>query len=257
MATKISGTARQERNDKLKLERSLSHKTLRLLNRETNVRFTRLAATGSFGQFKHSRELTGLFNSHYEKVVAVFLGQQEPFSYAVRAMAVYNNIRIPKQLGLTIEGYDEILEDAHRRSIELHPNNKSKQIAVAKRKVKSLLPFRSSLIANMQTNGVANDSKLALGGQKSSGDLVQAETFGLLLERGDIGETGLEGKKTWSTFLDGNQRKAHGAANGQTVGVGDLFVVGGERLNVPADTNNGASMSNVVNCRCSLIIEVE
>lgn len=63
----------------------------------------------------------------------------------------------------------------------------------------------------------------------------------------------IKAKKTWRTRGDNRVRAAHAAANGQTVGVNDMFRVGGELLSYPADSSHGASVSNTANCRCSAI----
>jgi hypothetical protein len=39
-------------------------------------------------------------------------------------------------------------------------------------------------------------------------------------------------------------------ADGQRVGVDDVFTVGGERLRFPSDSSLGASAKNIINCRC-------
>jgi hypothetical protein len=56
--------------------------------------------------------------------------------------------------------------------------------------------------------------------------------------------------KEWVAVLDERTRDAHVLADGQRVGVDDVFVVMGERLRFPGDTSQGASAENVINCRC-------
>jgi len=56
--------------------------------------------------------------------------------------------------------------------------------------------------------------------------------------------------KRWITMQDEKVRAAHAAAHGQTVRVDEPFTVGGERLRHPGDTGLGASLGNVINCRC-------
>jgi len=58
--------------------------------------------------------------------------------------------------------------------------------------------------------------------------------------------------KTWDTDLDGDERAAHHAANGQTVPMGMPFTVGDEYLMYPGDVT--ASAENVVNCRCEMSV---
>jgi SPP1 gp7 family putative phage head morphogenesis protein len=62
-----------------------------------------------------------------------------------------------------------------------------------------------------------------------------------------------EGYKTkeWSTVIDGRERETHNKANGQIVGINDLFKVGGESCKYPGD--DGLSASERVNCRCATL----
>jgi uncharacterized protein with gpF-like domain len=58
--------------------------------------------------------------------------------------------------------------------------------------------------------------------------------------------------KTWKSGFDARVRDAHRAANGQVVPFNSKFSVGGESLQRPGDPNGSAS--NVINCRCSMIV---
>jgi len=62
--------------------------------------------------------------------------------------------------------------------------------------------------------------------------------------------------KEWSSVLDSRTRESHVLADGQRVGVNDPFIVGGELLRFPSDTSLGASLENVINCRCISAIVV-
>lgn len=67
-------------------------------------------------------------------------------------------------------------------------------------------------------------------------------------------------KKRWLTSRDARVRRPtksspfdHASAEGQTVHVNTPFTVSGELLMFPGDSSRGASIGNVVNCRCSVI----
>jgi len=64
-------------------------------------------------------------------------------------------------------------------------------------------------------------------------------------------------EKEWMTVLDGREREAHHNADGQTVQAFQPFIVGGEQLMRPGDTSLGASLKNVINCRCSSITRIK
>jgi hypothetical protein len=55
--------------------------------------------------------------------------------------------------------------------------------------------------------------------------------------------------KRWFARLDNRTRTFHVQADGQTVGINEKFLVGGEQLNYPRDSENG-SASNILRCRC-------
>lgn len=57
--------------------------------------------------------------------------------------------------------------------------------------------------------------------------------------------------KKWSTVRDNRVRDWHMDAEGQVMPANQPFQVGGEKLMFPGDTRLGASLKNVINCRCS------
>lgn len=56
--------------------------------------------------------------------------------------------------------------------------------------------------------------------------------------------------KVWNTILDGLEREAHLFADGQKVAINDPFQVKGELLKQPGDTSLGATIGNIIRCRC-------
>mgnify|MGYP001561987886 CR=1 FL=1 len=58
--------------------------------------------------------------------------------------------------------------------------------------------------------------------------------------------------KTWESVGDDHVRDAHLEADGQEVPISEPFIVAGESLMFPGDTNLGASAGNVINCRCGI-----
>lgn len=57
--------------------------------------------------------------------------------------------------------------------------------------------------------------------------------------------------KEWSSILDEVTRLNHAIADGQVRGLYELFDVGGQKLMVPGDDSHGATLDNIINCRCS------
>ena len=62
--------------------------------------------------------------------------------------------------------------------------------------------------------------------------------------------------KTWLATRDSRTRETHDIADGQTVAMDELFNVGGSLLDFPGDFSNNADVSEIVNCRCTLIYQV-
>jgi hypothetical protein len=58
--------------------------------------------------------------------------------------------------------------------------------------------------------------------------------------------------KTWHN-VGINVRDAHKAANNQRREINDWFLVGGELLMYPRDSSGGASLANIINCKCKVI----
>lgn len=63
--------------------------------------------------------------------------------------------------------------------------------------------------------------------------------------------SGIELKKEWGATMDARTREDHMAADGQLVGQGASFNVGGEMLLYPGDTNGSAA--NIIQCRCQCL----
>ena len=63
-------------------------------------------------------------------------------------------------------------------------------------------------------------------------------------------------KKEWAAILDDRTRGGHAMADGQTQNMNDPYIVNGEYLMYPSDTSLGASLGNIINCRCSSLYGV-
>lgn len=59
--------------------------------------------------------------------------------------------------------------------------------------------------------------------------------------------------KTWITARDSRVRASHQSMNGKNIPFNEVFLVNGEQMKRPGDSSLGASASNVINCRCSLL----
>lgn len=59
-------------------------------------------------------------------------------------------------------------------------------------------------------------------------------------------------KKTWFSVKDNNVRDTHMFVDGETKPISEPFIVGGSKLMYPKDTSLGASLTEIINCRCSV-----
>ena len=76
-------------------------------------------------------------------------------------------------------------------------------------------------------------------------EIVSASNMGSQLA---AESTGLTLVKEWLATRDGRARDDHAEADGQTVGLNEPFIVGGEAMMQPGDPT--ASGANTINCRC-------
>lgn len=80
-------------------------------------------------------------------------------------------------------------------------------------------------------------------------ELVAAANFGAMA---GARSTDFETEKGWITAIDGRERDAHRAANGQRRKLDEPFDVGGEAMMQPGDPK--ASLRNRARCRCAVAI---
>ncbi|MCH7909721.1 MAG: hypothetical protein IIB38_08905 [Candidatus Hydrogenedentes bacterium] len=85
-------------------------------------------------------------------------------------------------------------------------------------------------------------------------EIIAASNFGTME---GAKATGLKMKKKWlTTPPDGRVRGSHGTVNGQKRSLDKPFNVGGSSLMHPGDFTLGADPDEIVNCRCTILLEV-
>jgi len=120
------------------------------------------------------------------------------------------------------------------------------------RMFRTTLNGRASGIVRMNTNGPAEAVKL------TQVQLLRGEEPSL----SGAGTTS-KGTKRWSNMADSLVRGPttgsqfnHQRAN-QTVKINEPFIVSGEQLRFPGDESLGASLGNVINCRCAVSYNIK
>lgn len=104
----------------------------------------------------------------------------------------------------------------------------------------SRIPGRTNVIAMFETQAMAEETKLIEADTIAATGAVVA---GIAIVQ--------QMQKTWNTILDERTRASHVQADGQERQQGQPFMVQGQLLRVPGDTSLGASLGNVINCRCA------
>lgn len=106
-------------------------------------------------------------------------------------------------------------------------------------KLNQTLDYRMNMIALTETQNAAEGAK----------QLVLEEYNSSLRNLFLTGE--YKSKKQWIAVLDEKTRDWHAEADSQIQSIEDPFIVNNEKLMNPGDTSLGASLNNIINCRCS------
>ncbi len=99
---------------------------------------------------------------------------------------------------------------------------------------------RADAIATTEVNAIAERSK-------------QIEVRVIMDSGATVDDVPLQNNmvKIWNAVLDERTRINHALADGQIRELSDPFSVGGQFLMHPSDTSLGATVDNIINCRCS------
>lgn len=163
------------------------------------------------------------------------------------SLILWNLTNAPKQSRLISETWSKII-------------NKNIDAALAENIVNNL-PVDNATIADKTKNPLKDELKTHNGviAQQEIQTATENAKFTEVSEIDKSLETETEIAeridKTWVTMGDSKVRDKHKAANNQRRKLNDAFIVGGELLKYPKDTSLGASLANVINCRCKSIYQ--
>ena len=234
--------------EKLKLEEPFQRSLIKLFNTIAGDFEAEYISTGRVVDVDNYKiDLQAILKENYRKISKVFktnLRDKEKASPKNIAAAIdtqltvfinqqtgYQSSIIISSLGkeLAQEVDDVIIEGAL-----VGTNLTSAQVAQGvKKKFKSAIPGRTGTIAVTETQLMAEKSKFV--------EAVSLETEGIKVT------------KQWISTLDEVTRVAHVFADGQIQNLDEPFIVGGEQLMTPGDSSLGASLGNIINCRCDTI----
>lgn len=234
---------------------------LRRLFREINVDYrAQLGATGRVIQAsEYTTDMVGTLRRHYRRTFRRFSGQlrrQIKTVFGRETKGLNDDIQAANQafiiteteqradaiIATTQRQLDDDATEARQRFVEDNPTQSITEetaLAVialsASRDFARLIPFRSDLISTTEVQNAAEQAKL--------------------IEALQINESGVANvtDKQWMTVLDERTRLSHVDADGQRQDIEQPFFVQNELLKRPGDTSLGASLGNIINCRCSSV----
>lgn len=214
---------------------------------------------------------------HYERVQRAFSGMvqteqdvikqagnedvsEDDLREALLIWAVMSSERSAKNIMDTNEkNMREALTEANEElRREGQPTDNRSVAALAVMILRRKLKARAGIIAMFETQQAAENAKFSeaevLGGAKPS-QIAGAPAVALLVE------------KVWRTMQDNRVRPSplypgqdprfnHRVAEGQRRKIHEAFNVSGEKLMYPGDTSLGATVKNVIACRCASIYRV-
>ncbi len=192
----------------------------------------------------HERRIAEYLNEHYTAVIPLFGAmalKQIPGIKSRRfekkttfpdLMATWVNREALRKAKLISATDAEDVRDAIQDGLE--EGLGTEEIGSRIRKVSSLTASRAATIARTETHAAAT-----FGSVESVREAEQ--------------ELGVRMNKVWLATNDDRTREDHLAADGQTVGLDERFVVGGELMDRPGDPS--ASAEQVIGCRCAIAYE--
>lgn len=206
---------------------------------------------GMFARVAHQQSIEALLIQHYARVVMVMTGRTpgrfpriEEAALSMRHAERLRS-RAQNQAMMIVAGMDR---DLARALIEVESGAKGVasdfETKKSKWSVQYLMKWKESAkraaekikkrikaLANKETQEPAEESRFEWVKQNEA----DSDIF-----------------HVWHSLMDGRERPAHHEAHEQERRIDLPFDVGGEKLMFPGDQSRGASLSNVINCRCYL-----
>lgn len=221
---------------KIALEAELTYPLLRYLTRYVSAAVAR--PLGSYEAIAQQNGLERLLASHYARVVMVVTGQRPPKGATVEDAAIdLDHLRSMRerataQAGFILRGIDREIQRVETKSLETKKEGLGSKLLAKAREVMAKVKSRIGSIVNAQTNPPAEEAR-GIEARRAAGNRALF--------------------KEWSSMRDNAVRHAHELAEGQIQLVSRPFVLGDDRLMFPGDGSLGASLGNIVNCRCSAL----
>jgi len=223
----------------------------------------------------YQKQTEGLLERHYKRVIKNFINEgrysyrksleakgieykqeQEEEDEKIKATSVlialaFVETIIQKRASQLLETTSDNIKDSVKRATEKARESGTKINEEFNKGLNRTFKGRQPMIALTETQFMAERAKNIEAAVISRGGDVDPDSIndGVVVGKPDV-------KKEWATILDEKTRWAHAMADGQVQNMNDPYVVNGENLMYPGDTSMGASIENIVNCRCSSLYGV-
>lgn len=274
---------------KLKLEKPFKPKIKKLIKRMGNDLQSSILATGSPQEGKrYSAQWEGLISEQYENTKTVFSGrfikqlQEEPANSDIwsvliaigSALGLNSKTEIVAKLKADSVVKSNVFIDASvtddTRNIT-STNSKNLQASTDTARVKLMdelerpptnrelavgakQQFLQHDLGRTDTIAATTTQKAAEGMKEVDREVFKDYRNSLIALSLGLSESKFE--EFWITRGDSIVRAFHVQADGQKK-EGGVYIVGGESLRFPGDDSLGASLSNIINCRCSSITSLD
>lgn len=261
----MSEEARRDLREKVRLERLLFDE-LRLFNRALVRQTIReyKEAGRAFNAGTMQPELTAMLERHYERVGDEFDSQitdQLPDDIAATsaelaaitlALDTFFSSRAPEQSAIITETNQRDIESSIDQSIMISQEQEQPQTRI------DLAIIAGALLSRKLSGRIRGISSLETQAPAETAKATEAQilTFQPPSVTGGT-PTDVPVMREWVTVGDERVRRAHVGADAQTVGMNEPFTVGGQLLRWPGDTSLGATVDNVINCRCSAVVDAQ
>jgi hypothetical protein len=289
---KLSADEKQKLSDsydamKLKFEVKLERGLKKLFNQIADDLLILYSATNEILNFddylielevllrKSYRETSKFFSEHYEREMQK--QQDEGDNSAVLAFIILLRKDISKQIFVDIDKGIKKIVPLHAKEIL----KTTRKVVVSEiDKTAEIIKLSggeisSEIVIDSADKGI-RERNVARAGTISETEVGSATGLGSNVEDLTLGESIEDAKKndailrtfdneelfefeaitltkTWMAILDRVTREAHLDAHGQEVDVFKPFTVGGQLMMQPLDSSLGASLGNIINCRCNSI----
>ncbi len=186
--------------------------------------------------------LSRVLNTAYKRTAAVFRQQfieqqkqDDLLDQSQEAIDAFMAVTLPRQISFIINTTNDQITNKIRElitaSVETGTVLDISQLAdLAFQEYNKILSSRIDTIAMSETQNIAEETKLQM-----------------VIPRSDVT------RKQWVAILDNRTRASHAKADGQVKLIDEPFIVMDQRLMRPRDTSLGATLDNIINCRCSAV----